>query len=270
MARIQVSDWGFKAAPVSFLLTRLGTPNVPLNFETPSKVVLDPKITQIVFKTSNSSGVMVPARRTISEEAPIVSCSFPTVTPEITGLLTGKRIVSGGSRTTMYVLNNVLPSTNTIAAVSAGQAGFNTVADNLGAIAAVIRNGVSIPLTLVTPFSTFNHASTTDSFAVGASGAVKLSNNLVASGEAICVAIPEIVSVNNLYSSGTSTDKYSMQVDFLDLNSRMTRMTFDSVSPALDKPVDPSQTPVQIDFNVDFLSGCSAYSLDWTNLTKSC
>ena len=256
---VNIDDFGFKAVPRGLILTdnATGIINVVPN---PSKFALNTGITELKKQAASQLGVKVTSTTVIASEEPIITLSFATATALVAGMIMGRKFALQ-SIVSYVAKNNVLLSANSRAgATTSGYEGYGITADIAGAKGAVFRANQNVALTYVTPYSTFS-TSTTDSFAVGANGALLFSDNLV--GNPISYQIPLSAASRLALTADTAFD-YNVKVLFLDLANRVSLFEATSVKPVLGKTFDPSAESVDVELRVNYSGAfCAPYSFQY-------
>ena len=166
------------------VITRLND-NLTYSFPSPSNFVVAPNIGEKVTMGRSASGVKSFSSSYTISEAPELTISYEYLTPELIGFRLGRQLSSGTFATSLP--RQVVATTALIPADVTGGLYFGVVADAVTS-ASIVKLGISTALTQQ-PFATFTGA-TPDSFAVGASGAIKISDNLVLTKEVITLIIP--------------------------------------------------------------------------------
>lgn len=161
-----------------------------LVLETPGSAELDPGITELLSTTMSELGEEVIESVEISGQRPIVSCTFPALTPQLLSLRKLQQL--NVSQDTFDIEKRVRVSKNEYPAAIAGREGNGMPADQAGSVMSAINQlGRTVPLSRE-PFVTFDPAATNDSFAQGADGAWKVSDNLI--GFDIAYSFPHTVT----------------------------------------------------------------------------
>jgi hypothetical protein len=260
MATNNIVNYGFKSVPRNIIYTDNTTGIIHVT-PSASKFVLATGLTEIKKQAASQLGVKVTATTVIDAEEPLMTLSYGTLNAFTAGLLFG-RSFAVQTLASYLAKNNVLLSGNSIAgATSAGQEGYGLAADPAGAIASQFNNNLDVPLTYVTPYSTFDPVGTTNSFAVGANGALKFSNNLI--GYPVSWLIP-VPTASRLALTGNTFFDFNVKVFFLDLQNRVSLFEATSVKPVLGKNFDPSAESVDIELRVNYDgSTCAPYSFQY-------
>lgn len=119
---------------------------------------------------------------------PRIQATFPKKTPETLGMKFGYRMEQATGMDAVLSRNGVQIDRNSYPAATSGLEGFGVAADEPLAEASYLDDtNLSIPLTQGT-FATFDPVTATLSFAVGANGALKFSNDLI--GKFVSYDIP--------------------------------------------------------------------------------
>ncbi len=257
---INIDNYGFKPNPRALIMTDNAT-GVIYVLPNPSKFALNTGITELKKQASSQLGVKVTSTTVIASEEPIITLSFATATSFISGMLMGRKFALQ-SVASFLAKNNILLTSNTLNPVAnAGELGYGSLADVAGAKAAVFRNNQNVALTYVNNYSTFSPSGTTDSFAIGANGAVKFSDNLIGSPVSYQVPLP---AAQRLALTADTNFDYGVKVFFLDLDSRVSYFEATSVKPVLGKTFDPSAESVDVELRVNYNgSTCAPYSFQY-------
>jgi hypothetical protein len=256
---VNIDDYGFKSVPRGLIMTDNAT-GIIYVVPNPSKFALNTGITELKKQAASQLGVKVTSTTVISAEEPIITLSFATATAFVSGMIMGRKFALQ-SIASYVAKNNVLLTANSRAgATVAGLEGYGIVADVVGAKAAVFRANQNVALTYIA-YSGFSPSGTTDSFAVGANGALLFSDNLV--GNPISYQIPLAAASRLALTADTAFD-YNVKVFFLDLANRVSLFEATSVKPVLGKTFDPSAESVDVELRVNYSGAfCAPYSFQY-------
>lgn len=158
-------------------------PETAIILETPTNSELDLGIEEQLNETTSELGEIVIESSFISAQRPIISMTFPGMSPSLLSLRVGRKLSATSGTSTSAVEKRIrLASTNkTSTGASSGQEGFGMAADQATSYAWVLSGlGQSTALARQTD-ATFDPSVTNDSFSQGANGAYKFSDNLVGS-----------------------------------------------------------------------------------------
>jgi len=256
---VNIDDFGFRPSPRGLIMTDNAT-GVIYVLPNPSKFALNTGITELKKQAASQLGVKVTSTTVISAEEPIVTLSFATATSFISGLIMGRKFALQ-SVASYVAKNNVLLTANSRAgATEAGLEGYGIVADVVGAKASVFRANQNVALTYIA-YSGFNTSGTTDSFGVGANGALIFSDNLV--GNPISYQIP-LAEASRLALTADTNYDFNVKVFFLDLSNRVSLFEATSVKPVLGKTFDPTAESVDVELRVNYSGAfCAPYSFQY-------
>lgn len=143
---------------------------------TPTNVTWAQGIEEQIIQQTTDFGDLYTADSVVTGRDPAVTPTYGSLTKELLALKTGFKLETQAD--TGIYLKTIEVRTASYAAVAIGRDGNGMIADQATTTASVLRNGISVPLTRQ-PFATFAGA-TVDSFAQGADGALKFSDDIVA------------------------------------------------------------------------------------------
>jgi hypothetical protein len=165
-------------------LTRLDD-NVTFAFPSPETFSISSNIEEKIQMTRNEFGEKVRGGTFKMGEMPELSISYGYVQPEMIAFRLGQRLAEG---TVDTEIPRQVIAADSIPADATGGLYFGIAADPATAIASIIVDSISVPLTRQ-PFATFAPA-TPLSYAVGANGALLFSTDLVAAKESVTLVLP--------------------------------------------------------------------------------
>lgn len=168
--------------------------------EDPARVLVLPGVSEISKNFNievSTQSVMTPGgggiRRTVYvdtvAEDPQFTFTFPAVTPELLAMRYGRALQTETS-VERYITNSnmVITGSGSYPASAIGKLGYAVAAD-AESEASYLDGEISVALTQ-SDFATFNAATETFAFAVGANGALKFSNDLI--GKVVGYRIPAV------------------------------------------------------------------------------
>lgn len=204
----------------------------------------------------NCNGELETERRYFNAKKPAFQITFPFKTPSVYGLALNQKVEAGASATIDMARNQyIVPDSGTVAAKAAGVFGNGLTADPAGCVGAYMdENGQEQPLTYVNTFASFDAAGSTESFAVGADGAMAFSDDLQGKEVSYVIPVP-VTAFARLGSTGFTNLQLDLTVVRLDLT--IERFVADV---SLDNPGDVSLSePAQqlsffVNGNVEYYS----------------
>jgi hypothetical protein len=175
-------------------ITRLND-NVTYSFPSPSNFTLNPTIGEKIQMIRNAVGEKdFGSSYTISKSAEL-TVTYDYMSSELVSFRLGNQLATGTFATA--IPRQILATNALVPADVLGGLYFGVVADAVTS-GSIVKAGISTALTQQ-PFATFSSA-TLNSFAIGANGAVKISDNLVTAGQIITLVIP----ITGLVGAGIS------------------------------------------------------------------
>jgi len=234
--------------------------------ETPKSIELDTGLKELVRTASSQTGVMVETFRQVTEEMPKIKMSFPGLSQEIIEILLGRIFADADGVATFYGRNRVL--VDSVTGAEAGVDGYGLAADNPNAIASAFGpDGHTIALTRQ-PYATFNPA-TDDSFAQGANGAMKFSDNLT--GYQKSWRVPQTLDGVRKLSS-TDVGQVGIVLTFIDSSNYVMRLQANAGQFVLDgSQVAFGSDQVNTTYAVAYDgSQCLPYDMVWTGQIVKC
>lgn len=151
------------------------------------EVVLNRNITSEDQVQTGDDGTTVLANQLITGEAPTITLPYGFKTIELMALQQARTVALSNSQT-VYQSKAFQATTGTIAGAASGKEGFGMTANQTASRMSALINGISTPLTRQT-YGTFN-AATPLSFAQGADGAIRLSDDIVSAGYFVTFNFP--------------------------------------------------------------------------------
>jgi hypothetical protein len=194
--------------------------------------------------TNTVTGVTVRARLIETSANPEVTITLPT-TP-IALAMAFNAEWEDATNQTIYITKQQTLTSNTIAAATSGNEGYGIAADAESKASYIDPADPSAvyELTQVT-YGTFNPAVTDDSFAVGANGAIKVSDNVVALAPMAQFRMPNVLTVRQFGESTFDTFKVEAKLIMVDLS--IVQLTFPSLQVKPDsRAFDPSSGSVEL------------------------
>jgi hypothetical protein len=158
---------------------------------------------------------------------------------------------------------------NSYLAATTGTEGFGIAANVAGAKASVRINDFYEPLTLAPDFDTFDVATSTNSFAVGLNGALKISNDVV--GNPVSYEIPAtIADVRELGED--AYDQLKLTIVMITDDGNLVQLQFPETSMALDgKSVNFSESGIEVTFRSLYDgSTCTPYTIKHLPQLRDC
>lgn len=165
-------------------------------------VVFNRDIQSALQTQTADNGTTVVQGQLNNGEQPVVTLPYDYKTKEILALALGLKLATGTYNA--IVSRTFQPSKTSYAAAAAGKEGNGMVADNPDSTMSALVNGISVQLTRQN-FGTFNGA-TPLSFAQGADGALKVSNDIVASKLFVTTYFPYEVSSSDVVQEEAEED----------------------------------------------------------------
>lgn len=238
------------------------TPNVILALPQASGGVYQTGSENSEIEEISCSGVRVRGKVFEGVSKPAFQLDYSAKTPELIGLKLNRRFAPPAS-TTQYVVRNKfrVPSTGTVAAVASGTFGFGISADPVGAIGSYMNEyGVTAALTYDAFADDITASPTT--FAIGANGALKFSNDLK-NGQ---VSIKYPVASQTVRSLGsTSYTQLEMFARLVSLDLTMSTYYASDISVDSTGDISLAEPGQQLTF---FVNGTIAYSSNGSILSQ--
>ena len=243
---------------------------IAIALQATNQVVFNPGITQEVVYASNELGVEVPVRQIVSREDPTIQVTFPRKNLDALSQGLNRKWVKAGSSTPVAVrfIRQFTPTANTTPAATTGLEGFALTADPAGARASANLAGVSEALTLDV-FATIDPVVDTKSFAVGANGALKFTNDVV--GSPVVVDVP--YTINGLYYLGEQPfANLSLTITLIMDDFKLIQMRFPRAAISQDNAtINFAEGGVQATYRSIFDgTRCVPYDLAYLGLARAC
>lgn len=218
--------------------------------------------------TRNAQGRRVPANNYISGEDPVLTISYTHMQPEMIAFRVGNLFEED---TKNVFLNKTLEVTtnNFAGATTSAELGFGISADLTDTTASKVgSNGLSFPLVRAA-YATFDPA-VADTFAQGANGALKFSNNLVTAKEIISVQMP--YTVTGLTIGDNLVGPHSVVATLVDTNNKVAIFYAPVATPNLDGAgFTPGGDAMEIPLFLNNPPGaCRSWDLIYTNKEVRC
>lgn len=191
------------------ILKDLNNSNNIIVVPNPSMVKYDPGIELLETMTTDTFGNSQLADIEIDKYNAKITATFPKKTINIMGMKHWQRPDAQASLLAAYRRNAIKVTTNSYAAATTGQEGFNVVEDVVSEASYLDSTGKSIPLTQI-DFDTINTATDTLSFAVGANRALKFTNDLI--GKQVSFDIPYTIATGGTVLSEALFNRFSLSL----------------------------------------------------------
>lgn len=237
-----------------------------LNIPKPLNVVIDNQIDQRIQMTQNSQGEMTRANSYIKGRTPVLRLVYSHMQPELLQFKTG-RLFESQTKTVDIVKSYLVTSATFPAETSVSKSGYAVVED-APAKASIIRNNLSVQL-VQQDWDTFD-GTIADSFAIGASLAVKFSNNLVTAEEIVTLTTSESLTVTGIGDDVVGAHKIIAML--VTTENQLVRFLAENCScsfegSAIDFGADQMEVPWFIN---DVPGACFPYTLDYTGKYVGC
>lgn len=210
-------------APADLTLTSLNeTPERVLVLPNPAGLSKNFNIEERMYKafTPGSNGILQTVDVQKISEDPQFTMTIPAITPEILSMRYGRKLETAATVNRFVSASNYSITGNTVPAANTGELGYAIAADPVGATASYLsgdNNKESQPLTFST-FATFDPVAESLSFAVGANGAMKFSNDLI--GKIVAYKIPATYSNITVMGEG-KFDRFSANLTVVENNGQV-------------------------------------------------
>jgi hypothetical protein len=264
MPNFTILDWTFKG--VADLKLRRRSDGLLINAPIPSTFRIENGIEQVIQNTKNSQGENVRSNSYIRGRMPTMSIAYSHMSPELLAFRIGNYFE------TMTVADLGLPRTydvekNEYPPVSTGKLGFTIAADE-PSVATVTVDHISTPLTQGT-YAGFTPA-TLMSFAIGASGAVKFSDDLVAAKARVSIETP--YTITGLGIGSTVVGTHSVSAVLIGNDNEVVLFKAGNVTPNFDgSGFDAGADTLEIPWFVNNVAGsCQAWNLYFCKEYVSC
>jgi len=206
-------------------LDKTTLPGTLLVLPTPTSPEIDPGITQLLSLTKSNLGEDVVESIEVTGQQPLISATFPAVTPQLLALRYMRQLETVTGATVNFE-KRVRLTTNTVAGAGVGEFGNGMAADQVGSKMSVLGTlGEATPLTRLAD-SGFDPVASTDSFAQSADGGFQVSDNLI--GSDVVLSFPHTQDGLEISESPISELDISMLVLMADL--KLFRVSIPSVS----------------------------------------
>lgn len=232
---------------------------------TPQNFVLQDQKEQRMQYTRDWMGRRTRANTYVVATEASLSISYSVVNPELLAFRIGTYFES--KTNDLYFTRSYTVTQNNFPAYALGSFGKGIVAD-ADAKASKKVGYISTPLT-IQPYATFTPA-TANSFAVGADGALKFSDNLVAARETVSVMIP--YTLTGLSIGDEIVGGHSLVAHLVTTENKVVVFTAFNVTPDLNgASIDASAEGLEIPLFVNIVpGGCYSYQMVYTNLSVEC
>lgn len=251
---------------ISSLLMKRKSDGVVLTWPVPNTFSLNTNIEQRIQEGRNAQGRKVRTGSYVVGEMPELNISYNYIQPEMISFNTGNQQATGTFDTSIPKLIEVAK------AEYAGDAtGFlfeGVTEDNAATAASVTRGGVSTALTRE-EFATFD-GSVEDSFAIGADGALKFSDNLVAAREIVAILIPH--NITGIRLSDVLVGPHELYATLVDTRNKVSIFEALNVTPNVEgRSLDFGGEGMEISLFLNNLPGdCRSWQITNTELSVAC
>lgn len=195
--------------------------------------------------TNTVTGVTVIARLIESMAKPEVSISLPT-SPIAMAMAFNSEWEEAVAQTIFVTKQQTLTS-NTIPAATSGYEGFGVAANAVSTASYInpVDPTKVVQLVQDPDFATFDHATDNGKFAVGANGAIKIANDVVALAPMAQFRIPNVLTVQQFGENTFDTFKVEAKLILVDLS--IIQLTFPSLQIKPDsRSFDPKSGSVEL------------------------
>lgn len=251
---------------IAELKLRRTSDGVILHLPTPNTFIVENNVEEKIQYTRTSQGQRSRAGSYVSGREPMLRVSYSHMQPETLQFKIGNEFET--KTNTLKVAKSFTVIQNNYPAVTTtGTLGYN-VAANAPAQASITRDNISFELTQV-PFSSFD-ANVDDTFAIGASFAVKFSNNLVTTQETVSMLVDE--SFTGLGIGDNIVGAHSVIASIITTQNKLVIFRANYITPSIaGSGFDASSEQIEIPFFINTQSGeCFPYELFWTDVTVNC
>lgn len=227
MANIEIANRSFVG--LATLTMQRVADGVIYNWPVPNTFNLSTNIEIQQKETRTSQGRKTRAGSFVKGEMPELSINYTYLQPEMIGFQVGNQLAAGtldtGIPRYLEVTKNEYPG------AAAGFL-FNGMAEDLaGVVGSVLTDaGLSVALTYGT-YATFD-PTTDNSFAFGADGALKFSDNLVANRDIVMILAPSTVAGNVLSEAVVGTHR--LYATLINDQNKVTLFKAENVTPNLE------------------------------------
>lgn len=255
---------------VAYLAIERVSDNLVYAFPQPQGFTVNTGATMRQQEGRSAVGQMVRTGAYKTGEMPELTISYNYMNSELIAFSMGNELISGSFATHYPKLITVTAASIPGDTVSGNI--LNGLSADIDALASYKKDGISISLTRQ-PFATFAGASPAndDSFAIGADGALKFSDNLVANNEVVALKIPK--NMTGVSISDILVGQLSIQAALIDTLNQVT--IFEATNAAINmegKSFDFSgEGGVEMSFYLNNPPGaCRAWDLIATTDKVSC
>lgn len=254
---------------IAYLTLERLSDGVILTWPAPQNFVLNPGIEQVEQMGRDALGREVRTNTYVRAVKPELTVSYQYLQPEMIGYMVGEELISGTFDTSYPKLLTVTSAT--FAADTTGGI-LNGISADIDAKASVIREGSISTLLTRQPFATFTGTSPAndDSFAIGANGALKFSDNLVTNSDVVALLIP--VSVTGTKISDVLVGEHRVYATLVDTQNQVVLFEAYNVEPNLNgRTINFGESSSEFSFYVNNPpGGCRAWNLVDTGKSVAC
>lgn len=249
---------GFKR-PAITLFEDLDHPTIPEHptiIANGSQASWDLGVENAETRTSNPLGVEQTAQIFPISENPNIQITFPRKNIVLLGFVLDRRPTEKNNVSNAWLINGMKVAGSEYAAADAGNDGNGIIADAVSIGSYLGDNGLSLPLTQGT-FATFDPATETTSFAVGADGALKFSNDLL--GKNISLRVARTLANAIVFDEGPYS-RWRMTIRVIENDLTTTDFIFSEVTvdAAASGTIDLNEPTMPVTFRPIYDgSGCS-------------
>jgi hypothetical protein len=257
-------------APITYAALRtFETPRRTLVLPAPDSVTWNQGIEEQIINESNDFGELIFTESIVNTRQPVVTLNYAKMTKELMALKLGWKLQNQALTDALFC-KSLRVQKASYPGGGTGAEGNGMLADQTTSEATVLRDGVSTPLTRQ-PFATFV-AATADSFAQGADGAIKFSDNLIAERSIVTVYFFYPVATADVISEIPFAEFQASFIGVIqeDLIKKVYELKFDSIqlNKQENSEFDFKASPFPISFRItDF--GCVP-KLRFLNRTRIC
>lgn len=251
---------------ISALLMKRKSDGVVLTWPTPDTFVLNTNLEQKIQMGRNAQGQKVRTGSYIGGATPELSITYNYIQPEMISFSVGNEQATGTFAT--YIPKLLQVASASIAADATGFLLEGVSADDVNAVGSVTRDQLSTPLTRQA-FASFD-GQTDDSFALGADGALKFSDNLVTNQDMVALLIPH--NLTGIKLSDVLVGPHELYATLVDNNNLVSVFEARSVKPNLEgRSIDFGGESLEMSLFLNNLPGeCSAWNLISTSKRVAC
>lgn len=241
--------------------------NRVLNLPTPANFVIQENKQQKIQRTKSTQGRAVRASSFITGEEPSLQVEYSHSQPEILAFRMGNQFETNTYN--IKIARTLEINQSSYQGAELGQLGHGMPADQVDTVASIRKPGaLSTALTRV-PYATFT-ASTTQTFAQGADGALKFSDDLVTAREVVSLIMP--LEVTGLALGDGLVGAHRMVAHLVDTSNLVWVLIADNVTTNTEgSAFDPSAENLQLNFFLNNPPGaCRAWNMYSTNQKVKC